>query len=645
MYYSDLPIGLATAMVDGLMPVSPNSESFAPVSTSDVSRETSNELPVESTESDPAGVSALSEPSNAADSPVALMHDSEVGRRAASNQEGESDSESVFPRASFLRLVPNLERAAEPLVCVPPTSTELNTQMVLGDTQLFGLFGEVSDADFPEVSANHPARSLQAHSSAPRTAVSPQVPGELVQVGAAGTAVTGASLSAGQTARPKRNLSALSSQPFTPETRISVFAVERDSAAPSASTKQQAPARSRSYERRRPGSVGGVNTTTHRIAHPVFTSPPNVRDLRPGASGTTAVVESSAAEVRTPSPTRSPQTGSTRTALGTAPTRHAIIDLRGAERGLPVVIRRRATVDGPVATRGSAGTNYFDGHRYQRTDVAASLYDRSTQRITRTSRNQPRVSLRSRAVERTALTSRVLTGLGVGAIGLLGIGLVFSPLFSLHRIDIRRAGSAATRIRTAARLTAGEPLVALDIEAIQRRVAALPEVLAAKVERKWPRGVRITVATRTPVAALSHAGRIALVASDGTVLRDFGPGVDVVDDDGIFYRPIATDAIAPVGETVTGASKRVSDLVSALDPDLRDRVMSVTVSGDDLNASFSAAGKVGYLSVRFGDEHELNIKAHALGALLAAGSATNVAGIDLTVPDAPVLRLSGVKGL
>jgi cell division protein FtsQ len=629
MDYSDLPIGLSTAMVDGLMQVSPNDESFASLDTSDSQD--------------------LADASDIPDAAATSLAVADAGNSASVEQE----SESVLPRTSFLRLVPNLERAAAPTASIPPTATELNAQMVLGDSEVLSLFGEVSDAEFPEVSANHPARSLQAHPSAPRMVAGPQVLGDQLSLPA--PPAQAGSVGAGQSARPKRNLSALSSQPFNPETRVSVFAVDPDPQTLVSSNKQQAPARSRSYERRRPGSVGGVNTSTARITHPVFTTPASATTQQATAPVAGESVKHPVAEVRTSTQTSSAQTSSAQTSsaqthqLEFAPSRHVIIDLREAEAGMPVVTRRRTVVN-EVAMTGA--DSYFDGHDYGRGRAIAPQSDRLSQRTNDTNRingadrnlAQPRLSLRTRALERTGLAPRVLTGLSLGVVGLLGIGLVFSPVFALHRIDIRRAGTTAPRIRSAAKLRAGAPLISLDIEAIQRRIAALPEVSAAKVERKWPRGLRITVVTRTPVVALSHAGRIALVASDGTVLRDFGPGIDVVDDDGMAYRPIVTDVIAPVGETVTGASKRVADLFSALDSDLRDRVVSVTVNGDDLNASLSAAGKVGYLSVRFGDEQELAIKAHALGALLAAGSAANVAGIDLTVPDAPVLRLSSLKG-
>lgn len=564
MDYSDRPIGPSTNTVDGLLQASPDTELVA------------------STDSSPDVI--------------------DDGRADV------VDPELVPRNNSFLRLVPNLERSGAPVVSVPPSILELNSQLVLRDTQVLSLFGDVSDAEFPEVSANHPARSLQAHPNAPFS-VNPQVSGgerpkhELSQPG--------------QAARPKRSLAALSAQPFIPQVAASALVVDQPKQdLATAAVKQQAPARSRSYERRQPGSVGGVKTALARSTHPVFTSP------EPASFPSNPRV-------------------STQTNTGSTPTRHRIIDLRDAEAGLPVVTHRRTAVE--AAALQNAPANYFAGHDYGQERVVSSGAVRSSQRVKRSNRNlaQQRASLGVRVMERTGLAPQVLTGLSLSVVGLSAVGLLFSPLLSLHRIDIRRAGVTAPRIRAAAQLRSGEPLISLDIEAIQRRIMALPEVSAAKVERKWPRGLQITVATRTPVVALAHAGRISLVASDGTVLRDFASGSEVVDDDGIIYQPIVTGAIAPIGEVVSGTPKRIANLVAALAPDLRDRVVSVTVNGDDLNASFSSAEKDGSLSVRFGDEHELEIKAHALGALLAAGSAATVAGIDLTVPDAPVLRLTG----
>jgi hypothetical protein len=650
MDYSDHSIGLSTTSVDGLPQAFPSVESTLPVTSL-------------------FGVKTEHDPSEVVED-VALHG---------------TEPDALITR-SFLRLVPTLQVPALPsVVTVPPTAVDLNAQMSFQDLSrvptseersrvrtadeggVMNLFGEVSDEEFPEVSANHPARSMQAHPTVSKS-------------------VTVSSASTAKSPRTLRTLAALSSHPFTPQTDelgLPIVAAKQPDALP----KQQAPGRSRSYERRRPGSVGGVRAAVARSSHPALASPdtlavPNTTNSLNPTSPTSPAQSTRA--LQDPSADILPRVRSfvgpdiddlSRTSvdgvrISTRTVRNAgiietqtILDLRGAETQQPV--RRRSPntqtpnmqmpnlqVPNSPATQGVSNTSYFAGHGYELDRRQASRQDRSVNgRSTGLAESVPRqrLSLRTRIFDRTGLSPAVVGGLGLATVGVISVGLLFSPLFALHHIDVRRAGSARARIRTAADLQSGAPLISLNVSAIQRRIVALPEVSAAKVERKWPRGLRITVATRTPVVALAHAGRIALVATDGTVLRDFSAAdgtnsTNGMTNDGVSYTPITSGAIAPTGKLVTGDSKRIVALVTALDPDLRDRLVAVSLTGDDLNASFSSAGRATNLSVHFGDEYELAIKAQALGALLGAESSGNVTGIDLTVPDAPVLRLGSTKG-
>ena len=234
MDYSDSPIGPSSNTVDGLLQASLDTELVAWTDTSpDV------------IDDDPADV---------------------------------ADPELVPRNNSFLRLVPNLERFGAPLVSVPPFLIELNAQLVLHDTQVLSLFGDVSDDQFPGVSANHPARSLQAHPIA-RFSVTPQVSDDELPKHVLGQT--------GQVGRRKRSLSALSARPFIPQVAASAIAVDQSKQnLVTAVVQQQAPARSRSYERRQPGSVGGVKTALARSTHPVFTSP-EPGSLQPNPNQTT----------------------------------------------------------------------------------------------------------------------------------------------------------------------------------------------------------------------------------------------------------------------------------------------------------------------------------------------------------------------
>ena len=124
-------------------------------------------------------------------------------------------------------------------------------------------------------------------------------------------------------------------------------------------------------------------------------------------------------------------------------------------------------------------------------------------------------------VERVRRRRRVL--LVAVAVVVVSIGLyqlARSPLFGLTAVRVEGA-DAATRaaVLTAAGLRLGEPYLAIDREALRRRVEALPDVASARVLRSYPSSLRIVVTERTPTALVSSDGAYWLVAADGIVLR------------------------------------------------------------------------------------------------------------------------------
>jgi cell division protein FtsQ len=113
----------------------------------------------------------------------------------------------------------------------------------------------------------------------------------------------------------------------------------------------------------------------------------------------------------------------------------------------------------------------------------------------------------------------LLWGLVALALAAGTVQLVRTPLFGLGAIQVE--GTAAVgrdQVLAAADVRPGQPYLGLDLEAIRRRVAALPWVAAVRVVRDYPAGLRIVVAERAPVASVRKAGVYWLVAADGTVL-------------------------------------------------------------------------------------------------------------------------------
>jgi cell division protein FtsQ len=125
------------------------------------------------------------------------------------------------------------------------------------------------------------------------------------------------------------------------------------------------------------------------------------------------------------------------------------------------------------------------------------------------------VAARVRRRRRQLVWGLVALALGVGT-----VQLAPTPLFGLAAVHVEgTARIGRDEVLAAADVRPGEPYLGLDLEAIRRRVAALPWVAAARVVRDYPASLRILVSERAPVAGVRTALVHWLVAADGTVLE------------------------------------------------------------------------------------------------------------------------------
>jgi cell division protein FtsQ len=111
-------------------------------------------------------------------------------------------------------------------------------------------------------------------------------------------------------------------------------------------------------------------------------------------------------------------------------------------------------------------------------------------------------------------------GLVAVALAVATVQLARTPLFGLAAIRVE--GTSALdreQVLAAADVRPGQPYLGLDLEAIGRRVAALPRVATARVVRDYPASLRILVSERPPVASVRKTAVYWLVAADGTVLE------------------------------------------------------------------------------------------------------------------------------
>nr|WP_244976260.1 FtsQ-type POTRA domain-containing protein [Nocardia huaxiensis] len=99
-------------------------------------------------------------------------------------------------------------------------------------------------------------------------------------------------------------------------------------------------------------------------------------------------------------------------------------------------------------------------------------------------------------------SGKVRIGLAVGFVVLLALGLVgwFSPVLSVR--TVRVDGLAAvpeTQVLEALQVPDGLSMLRIDTTAMAHRVAELPKVRSARVQRVFPSSVRVTVEERVPV--------------------------------------------------------------------------------------------------------------------------------------------------
>lgn len=95
------------------------------------------------------------------------------------------------------------------------------------------------------------------------------------------------------------------------------------------------------------------------------------------------------------------------------------------------------------------------------------------------------------------------------------IGLVVSDVL----LEGRRHTSRAA-LQKAVGLKRGDAMFGFDPQAIQARLAALPWVRAATVQRRLPGTVHVRIAERRPTALWQRDGRLALVDDEGVIITE-----------------------------------------------------------------------------------------------------------------------------
>lgn len=241
----------------------------------------------------------------------------------------------------------------------------------------------------------------------------------------------------------------------------------------------------------------------------------------------------------------------------------------------------------------------------------------------------PRIGQRRAAVAEDHARRRrrklVVAG-SVVAAAVAAVAALHAPFLSARHVEVRGAVHTPTAaVVRVAGLGGDPPLVDVNPAAASSRLARLPWIRRATVQRRWPDTVVVTVVERTPVAALARPGGIALVDGTGRVLAwttVAPPGVVA----------LAAPVAAGTPGTRLAAADRPGLLVAATIPAvLVGRVRSVAV--DDAGQVRLDLG--GGLSALLGTADDLPAKWESLASVLAGANPTGALVIDVSVPGSP----------
>ncbi len=239
-----------------------------------------------------------------------------------------------------------------------------------------------------------------------------------------------------------------------------------------------------------------------------------------------------------------------------------------------------------------------------------------------------------RAQARRRVTRRKVATVAAVVVGVVLLGWVafFSPVLGLDADQVDVVGAdggtmptdgvvSSDDVRAVVARRGGEPLLRLDTGALRTELLAVHGVKDVRVARDWPRGLTVTVTPRLPVAAVPVGEQVALLDADGVRLR--------------------TEAAAPEGLPVveaplddTRALLAALTVVDALPPDQASQVATVAAPTQDTVTLTLADG----VQVLWGSAEDNALKARVLATLRSDETLADVATIDVSAPQMPVLR-------
>ena len=174
------------------------------------------------------------------------------------------------------------------------------------------------------------------------------------------------------------------------------------------------------------------------------------------------------------------------------------------------------------------------------------------------------------------------------------------------------------QISLTAQVPLGVPLARQDLDAIAKRLTAVPSIEAATVTRSWPNTITVTIVERRPV--------LAVLQPDGYV---------VVDKYGVAYQTQPTlppkVVLADINTQDKPLLSGVAVVAAALPEKLNGKVKLITASSPDSIALLLGSGRI----VTWGSSADSELKAKVVTALLKRKPTSS---IDVSSPHNPALR-------
>jgi cell division protein FtsQ len=236
-------------------------------------------------------------------------------------------------------------------------------------------------------------------------------------------------------------------------------------------------------------------------------------------------------------------------------------------------------------------------------------------------------ALRAPSRRELAVAALVLIVLGLGY-----VGARFTPLFAVGSITVAGGPPEVAReVRASLDDVVGTSLVALDADEVERRVAALPSVLSADVDRAFPHDLAVVIEAERPLAVVRRGEHAWVIAETGRVIRELegtpGPRLPRL--------RVRQDVSLRPGAAITGEDARAAlDLLRALPRRFPVRILWVRASEGSVTAVVS-----GWVELRLGQPIDLEAKLAAAAAVLRSlpeEERAEMGYLDVAVPQRPV---------